>query len=107
MFDLVTPPELNILTYRLFPHDIKQEWEKADPQKRKSLTEKVNQININVQRLQREAGKSFVSRTTLKRRGCQDTVVLRAVLMNPMTNIGILNEILDEQEKICKQYCEI
>jgi len=101
MFELVTQPELNILTYRLFPGDIKQEWKKADIQKRKSLIEKVNQINIHVQRLQRETGKSFVSRTTLKRRGCQDTVVLRAVLMNPMTNMNILSEILDEQEKIC------
>ncbi len=101
MFELVTSPELNILTYRLFPRAIKQEWEKADLQKRKLLTEKVNQINIHVQRFQREAGKSFVSRTTLKRRGCQDTVVLRAVLMNPMTNMNILSEILDEQEKIC------
>jgi len=32
----------------------------------------------------------------------QDMVVLRAVIMNPMTTIEILRNILDEQEKIYK-----
>jgi len=60
--------------------------------------------NRTVQRLQREAGNSFVSRTTLKMESHpgQDIVVLRVVIMNPMTNIEILREILDEQEKIYK-----
>lgn len=100
LFELVTAPQLNILTYRIFPGDIKEEWKKADCQKKKMLLEKLNDINITVQRLQREAGKSFVSRTTLKRRGCEDMVVLRVVIMNPMTTMDIIGEILDEQEDI-------
>ncbi len=100
LFQLVTPPELNILTYRIFPEGMRREWADGDAQSRKAVTQQVNQINLTVQRLQREAGKSFVSRTTLKRRGCEDIVVLRAVLMNPMTTMDILGEILDEQEKI-------
>jgi glutamate decarboxylase len=66
------------------------------------MNEKLNEINRTVQRLQREAGNSFVSRTTLKMKNHleQDMVVLRAVIMNPMTTIEILREILDEQEKI-------
>lgn len=100
LFELVTSPQLNILTYRIFPEDIKREWNKADCQKKKTLLAGLNNINITVQRLQREAGKSFVSRTTLKRRGCEDMVVLRVVIMNPMTTIDIIGEILDEQEDI-------
>jgi glutamate decarboxylase len=43
-----------------------------------------------------------VSRTTLLRDNNPDDaiVVLRSVIMNPMTTISILNEILDEQERI-------
>ena len=57
-----------------------------------------------IQRLQREAGNSFVSRTTLNIKNFpgQNIVVLRAVIMNPMTTIDILREILDEQEEIYK-----
>ncbi len=103
-FELTTAPELNILTYRIFPEHMRKEWETADSQQRKEITEKLNQINITVQRLQREAGKSFVSRTTLRRKGCEDMVVLRSVIMNPMTTMDILREILDEQEEICKSH---
>jgi hypothetical protein len=50
----------------------------------------------------KEAGKSFVSRTTLSigNKHKEDIVVLRCVIMNPMTNINILKKILDEQEEI-------
>ena len=52
--------------------------------------------------MQREAGRSFVSRTTLKveNAGPEGIVVLRCVIMNPMTTMAVLNEILDEQEEI-------
>jgi glutamate decarboxylase len=101
-FELVTHPELNILTYRLCPADIKSELEKCGEDRRRLLNEKLNDININVQRLQREAGKSFVSRTTLKtyKGRCESIVVLRCVLMNPLTDINVLKDILDEQEEI-------
>ena len=101
-FQLVTPPELNILTYRLYPSDLKKKVVEGDAEQTISMNEKLNEINRTVQRLQREAGNSFVSRTTLKMENHpgQDIVVLRVVIMNPMTNIEILREILDEQEKI-------
>ena len=103
-FQLVTPPELNILTYRLFPVDLQKQIMAADVEQAISINEKLNEINRTVQRLQREAGNSFVSRTTLKMENHseQDIVVLRVVIMNPMTNIDILREILDEQENIYK-----
>jgi len=99
-FELVTEPCLNILTYRFFPAELQNQWHSGTLQERKKITEKLNRINIAMQRLQREAGKSFVSRTTLKRTDRDDTVVLRAVIMNPMTDMHIIREILDEQEEI-------
>ena len=105
IFELITEPQLNILTYRIFPNKIKKELNNADSKKKKKLNHKLNHINITVQRLQREAGKSFVSRTTLTRTANEEKVVLRSVIMNPMTNMKIIHEILDEQEEIyCREF---
>jgi glutamate decarboxylase len=102
---MVTPPELNIMTYRIRPAAIKKELEKCGEERKHSLNETLNEINITVQRLQREAGKSFVSRTTLKiyKGCCKSIVVLRCVIMNPLTDIDILRDILDEQEEIYRR----
>ena len=56
-------------------------------------------------RIQREAGNSFVSRTVFMIDNKQENeiVVLRCVVMNPMTDMRILNKILDEQEEIYKR----
>ncbi len=101
-FQLMTPPTLNILTYRLCPAAIQNKLNTADKTQRQGICEKLNVINQRLQRIQREAGSSFVSRTTLLRDNNPDDsiVVLRTVIMNPMTTISILNEILDEQEEI-------
>ncbi len=103
-FQLVTPPELNILTYRLCPLGLKNQRVHGNGETVAQINEKLNTLNRTVQRLQREAGNSFVSRTTLSSATCpgQDMVVLRAVIMNPMTTLEILREILDEQEEIYK-----
>ena len=60
-------------------------------------------INLRVRRLQREAGKSFVSRTTVFRPAAPDKPIaaLGCVLMNPMTDMAVLCEILDGQLVIC------
>lgn len=106
IFELISDPVLNILTYRINPPVIKLKLLSATGEERAVLIEKLNDININVQRTQRESGKSFVSRTVLEHPASKDSlVVLRSVLMNPMTDMKILNEILDEQEKIYKSHC--
>ncbi|UCD33905.1 MAG: putative pyridoxal-dependent aspartate 1-decarboxylase [Desulfobacterales bacterium] len=104
-FQLITPPELNILTYRLYPSVIEEDISSGNIERIGRANEKLNHINRTVQRLQREAGHSFVSRTTLNTGDPpgQDTVVLRCVIMNPMTNLEILREILDEQEEIYRK----
>ncbi|MFO7560274.1 MAG: putative pyridoxal-dependent aspartate 1-decarboxylase [Desulfobacterales bacterium] len=101
-FELVTPPVLNILTYRVCPSKMQEEIEKGDENTRKIINKKLNAINRTVQRVQRETGKSFVSRTTLNIGNAPegDVVVLRCAIMNPMTDMNIINKILDEQEEI-------
>ena len=101
-FELMTPPILNILTYRICPPHLRQALEAASPAEREEIDTRLDKINRTVQRLQREAGRSFVSRTTLPPNSVRTghRRVLRAVLMNPMTNMKILKEILDEQTEI-------
>ena len=105
-FQLVTAPELNILTYRFCPPSLEKQWASPDSQTREAANERLNSINRKLQRLQREAGWSFVSRTTLKadQENSESLVVLRAVIMNPMTTISILTDILDEQEEIYQKH---
>lgn len=105
-FQLVTMPELNILTYRFCPTSLKKKILSSSRPERIRINESLNDININIQRTQREAGKSFVSRTAIDRGdSCgSETVVLRVVLMNPLTTIEILREILDEQEEIFQKF---
>ena len=63
-------------------------------------------------REQREAGKNFVLRIRIRQgpRDMEDIegqMELRAVIMNPMTDMDILNEVLDEQEEIAKKNCNL
>ncbi|PIE61858.1 MAG: putative pyridoxal-dependent aspartate 1-decarboxylase, partial [Desulfobacterales bacterium] len=105
-FELVSSPTLNILTYRAVPATIRADLDAATAQGQtervRDLNRTLDEININLQRIQRETGKSFVSRTRLKRMPEDDynVVVLRSVIMNPLTTPDILDEILDEQESI-------
>ncbi len=92
LFELITPPELNILTYRLFPPEIRSRLQKATAEEAVAVADQLNAMTRKVQQLQREAGKSFVSRTTLRvhQYPGQDIVVFRCVIMNPMTTLEVL-----------------
>lgn len=113
IFQLVTSPELNILTYRVIPAARAKEIEsKPSAERLVEIKEELNELNRTVQQVQREAGNSFVSRTVLDKKDLfpdnpeGSIVVLRCVLMNPLTTIEILRDILDEQEEICKDWME-
>lgn len=101
LFEMITLPQLNILTYRICPPHLRKVIRQGREEERSRAVSELNEINRTVQRIQREAGKSFVSRTTLMRKHDEKgIVVLRCVIMNPMTDMTILNDILDEQEEI-------
>ncbi|WP_165310973.1 pyridoxal-dependent aspartate 1-decarboxylase PanP [Vibrio ziniensis] len=104
-FELVSEPELCLLTYRYLPAHIKQALDKADTKQKLTLNELLNELTKFVQKTQRETGKSFVSRTQLNPK-CWDqlnTIVFRVVLANPLTTHEILHSVLEEQRKIVLQ----
>jgi glutamate decarboxylase len=64
----------------------------------------LDQICMLLQKFQREAGKTFVSRTRLRvARYGEDLTILRAVLANPLTTDEILEGILHEQCEIVQR----
>ncbi|WP_260843147.1 pyridoxal-dependent aspartate 1-decarboxylase PanP [Sedimenticola selenatireducens] len=101
-FELITRPELNLLTYRYVPKRIQQALKSVDTEKRASINSELNKLTKQIQKSQRASGISFVSRTRLTpTRYSGDTItVFRVVLANPLTTPEILTEILKEQKQI-------
>lgn len=103
-FELTSEPELNILTYRYCPQKIRQALERANPEQRPVINALLDQVCQLLQKHQREAGKTFVSRTRLRvARYGNELTVLRVVLANPLTTDEILSSILAEQCEIVQQ----
>ena len=103
-FELTSLPELNILTYRYCPAVVQDALAKATDEQRDQINQHLDQVNQLLQKDQREAGKTFVSRTRLQVPGAAGQVtVLRVVLANPLTTDEILKSVLDEQCTIVLQ----
>jgi glutamate decarboxylase len=101
-FELITRPELNILTYRYCPKTVQQALALADPLQAEKLNACLNTITKFIQKTQRERGKAFVSRTRLEP-ACYynfPCIVFRVVLANPLTTPKILADILEEQREL-------
>ncbi len=98
-FELTSTPELNILTYRYCPLMVRQALQRMASAERDRVNQLLDQVNRLLQKNQREAGKTFVSRTRLRVAGygLEQLTVLRVVLANPLTTEAILQSVLDEQ----------
>jgi glutamate decarboxylase len=97
-FELMTQPTLSLLTYRLRPQALSELTRMPQADSRK-INEKLDTLTVSIQKQQREAGKSFVSRTRIeieKYKG-QTITVFRVVLANPLTTLEHLSDILEEQ----------
>ena len=95
-------PTLNILVYRYLPPAWQDELQECSPERRQELNRQLDRLTIKVQKAQRSAGKSFVSRTRLspgKYQGERITV-FRVVLANPLTTIDTLQSVLQEQREL-------
>lgn len=104
-FELVSAPQLNILTYRLVPPGVTTSLKTASTDQYALLNERLNQLTIAIQKIQRQRGKHFVSRTTLQpftHRGL-DITVFRVVLANPLTTETLLADVLEEQVNIAQE----
>lgn len=116
-FETLTISELFILTYRFIPGTVREQllaWKgvesssrdmegaKEARQKIKKVNHLINGLNIKLHKALRRDDTTFVSRTTLEstRYRPQNIVVLRAVLINPLTDKQILKEIVDTQNRI-------
>ncbi|EOW9229438.1 pyridoxal-dependent aspartate 1-decarboxylase PanP [Vibrio cholerae] len=104
-FELVSQPELCLLTYRYLPAHVRMALEKSQGVQRAQLNELLNELTKFIQKKQRETGKSFVSRTQLNPHQWDKlaTIVFRVVLANPLTTKEILHNVLDEQREIAQQ----
>jgi aspartate 1-decarboxylase len=104
-FELVSEPELCLLTYRYVPKVVKDFLAVCDDEHRQVINELLNDLTQFIQKKQRESGKSFVSRTRLnpQAHNGQAITVFRCVLANPLTTKEILQEVLDEQKQIARE----
>jgi len=101
-FELVSEPELNILTYRYVTPALKSRLETLPADIMAQINKRLNELTRHVQKTQRSHGRSFVSRTQLNpvKYNSEPCVVFRVVLANPLSTIEILEGILDEQREI-------
>ena len=101
-FELISEPELNILTYRFVPQEVGKVLRTATLEERRRLNDHLNRLTVTIQKEQRDKGKTFVSRTALQPLiyDRKTINVFRVVLANPLTEDKHLIEILDEQRKI-------
>ena len=104
-FELISRPELNILTYRYCPAKVQQALALADPLQQERLNTGLNRVTKFIQKTQRERGKAFVSRTRLEPVAYQrfPCIVFRVVLANPLTTDEILRDILSEQAELAQE----
>ncbi|MBE02600.1 pyridoxal-dependent aspartate 1-decarboxylase PanP [Marinobacter lutaoensis] len=104
-FELVTRPELNILTYRYCPEPVQRALALADEFQAEKMNTCLNRITKFIQKTQRERGKAFVSRTRLEpaRYYHFPCIVFRVVLANPLTTRDILADILKEQRMLAQE----
>jgi glutamate decarboxylase len=100
-FELVTAPELNILTYRYVPAAMRAALSSGSAAQKRAANDELSALTENLQKAQRALGKTFVSRTRLEAaaHGGQVVTVLRVVLANPLTTRHHLADILEEQRE--------
>ncbi|OGP97471.1 MAG: hypothetical protein A2Z39_03840 [Deltaproteobacteria bacterium RBG_19FT_COMBO_46_9] len=110
-FEVLNTPELFILNYRFIPEAAKEQisiWEGISEKTREAekkimdINRFINGLNVKLHRELRRDDTTFVSRTTLEstRYRPQNIVVLRAVLVNPLTDKKVLDKIVETQNRI-------
>jgi glutamate decarboxylase len=104
-FELITEPELCLLTYRYNPASVQALLAKADDIQQEEINVLLDKLTKFIQKRQRENGKSFVSRTRIEVKKYQGrkTLVFRVVLANPLTSKTILQDVLAEQMQLAQE----
>jgi glutamate decarboxylase len=103
-FELLGEPEINILAYRYLP----ERWRAAARAGVLSppANDEISRFNVRLQKAQRQAGRTFVSRTTLLHTALAPGVpitALRAVTANPLTTEQDLDAVLADQLRLARE----
>ncbi|TRX52474.1 pyridoxal-dependent aspartate 1-decarboxylase PanP [Thalassomonas sp. M1454] len=108
-FQLVTAPELCLLTYRYVPKAVQEFLKNASQEQEYAINIELDKLTQAMQKQQRETGQSFVSRTRIEVDNplLKKISVFRVVLANPLTTEEILSSILEEQKQIAQQFASI
>ncbi|MFN6513543.1 MAG: pyridoxal-dependent aspartate 1-decarboxylase PanP [Nostoc sp. CreGUA01] len=100
-FELLSEPDINLLLYRYIPQSLREVAVKK--QLTESENQQINIFNERLQKSQRQAGRSFISRT-IKRISCLEKEIsvtaLRAVIANPLTTKDDIDAVLNDQIQI-------
>jgi putative pyridoxal-dependent aspartate 1-decarboxylase len=102
--ELLSNPEINLLLYRYIPPSLQS----RAVQQQLTATDHhvINQFNERLQKAQRQAGRTFISRTTrtIAYAGQDVTMVaLRAVIANPLTTESDIDAVLADQLQIAQE----
>lgn len=106
-FELLVAPETNIVLYRFVPEEYQEELARGELSPADNLL--INECNERIQKAQYDAGRTYVSRTTLhldNGRGEVPVVALRAVISNPLTSVQDINLLLEDQLRIAASVSE-
>ena len=120
-FESMNEPEIFIFNYRFAPKEVLSKLnlimrqidgsEPTDKAKEKliarvlEINKALNELNIELHKEIRAEDNSFVSRTTIDspKYFYQDIVILRAVTVNPLTTSDVLEEIIEQQDRLGKK----
>ncbi|MBW4642402.1 MAG: putative pyridoxal-dependent aspartate 1-decarboxylase [Goleter apudmare HA4340-LM2] len=100
-FELLVKPDTNLLTYRYIPEPLREVVAKKQLTKTDNLL--ITQLNENLQKMQRQIGRTFISRTTKTITSFDEkisVVALRAVIANPLTTEEDIDAVLNDQIQI-------
>ncbi|MEO0367169.1 MAG: pyridoxal-dependent aspartate 1-decarboxylase PanP [Pseudomonadota bacterium] len=103
-FELIAEPELNIINYRYVPAHVQTRLAQADQVEQQEINLVLDQVTKRLQKQQRAAGKTFVSRTRFKmaRYHREPVSMFRVVLANPMTTSETFAALLAEQVELAQ-----
>lgn len=104
-FELLTEPELCLLTYRYNPASVQKLLAETNLDMQEEVNVLLDNLTRFIQKRQRENGKSFVSRTRIEVQRYQGRKILvfRVVLANPLTSKKILKDVLAEQTQLASE----
>jgi putative pyridoxal-dependent aspartate 1-decarboxylase len=103
-FELLADPEINILLYRYLPAPWRES--AARGQLTGADNQCINAFNERLQKAQRKAGRTFVSRTTSHTTAYGRDIpitALRAVMANPLTAEEDIDAVLDDQVQLAQR----